>query len=100
MTNNPIEAAKALTPWWMMEIRRFDGLEVHPVRELSPEAEGGPIPCEQCDPEDAHFWSVYGHCIEGGVDCLEDFPSEAQARAFAERLLEAYPHLRKFGLLD
>jgi hypothetical protein len=28
------------------------------------------------------------------VDCLEDFQTEAEARAFADTLYEAYPHLR------
>lgn len=108
---NPIEEAKAVTPWWMMEIRRFDGLELHPVRDLKwDENERGPRPfnlpgddeetwCEPCEEHEAHFWSVYGHLREGGIECLEDFETESAARTFAEHLLTAYPHLRKFGLL-
>ena len=96
---NPIEKAKAMTPWWMMEIRRFDGLEIHPVRDLKADDPGDETWCEPCEPEEAQFWSVYGHLVEGGVECFEDFPTEAEARAFAEKLLEAYPHLRTFGLM-
>lgn len=96
MSNNPIEKAKALTPWWMMEIRRFDGLEIHPCHVC--DVEDGIEHVEQCTPDEAEFWSVYGHGIEGGVWCLEDFPGEGEARAFAETLLKAYPHLNQYGL--
>lgn len=105
---SPIEKAKALTPWWMMEIRRYDGLEIHPVRDYHREKDlTGPLCedpdnretwCEPCDPHEAEFWSVYGHCKEGGIECFEDFGSEAEARAFARKLLEAYSHLNKHGL--
>ncbi|MEO1194232.1 MAG: hypothetical protein AAFY02_20935 [Pseudomonadota bacterium] len=107
---DPITEAKRLTPWWMMEIRRFDGLELHPVRDnLWDEDERGPRPfdnpddhetcCEPCEANEAHFWSVYAHLVEGGIECLEDFPTEAAARRFAEQLLAAYPHLRRHGLM-
>lgn len=69
---------------------KADGLEIHPVREEMDEQGGY---CEQCEPEEAHFWSVYAHLEEGGVDCLEDFPTEAEARRYAERLKAEYPHL-------
>jgi hypothetical protein len=95
---NPIKTAKALTPWWMMEISRFDGLEIHPVQELTDESDGSKY-CEQCEPSGAHFWSVYGHLSEGGVLCIEDFETEGSARRFAGQLLGTYPHLLKFGLL-
>lgn len=107
MTDNPIEAAKALTPWWMMDINHFNGLELHPVRDLNRDKEHprpDPIDretrCEPCEPGEAEFWSVYGHCKEGGIFCLEDFSGIPEARAFAEQLLAAYPHLLEFGLLD
>ena len=96
---DPISVAKALTPRWMRDIHSFDGLEIHPVRELIDEDDGSSY-CEQCEPHEAQFWSVYGHLIEGGVLCFEDFPSQAAARAFAETLLAAWPHLRTFGLME
>ena len=110
-TTCPIKAAKAITPWWMMEIYEYDGLEIHPVRDHSWNDETmGPGPfcipvhretrCEICEPETAHFWSVYGHCPYGGDWCFEDFPTHQEARAFAERLPTVYPHLKEFGLLD
>jgi hypothetical protein len=46
---------------------------------------------EPCAPEDAHFWTVYGHYRTGGVDAFEDFKTEAIA--FHNRLIATYPHL-------
>ena len=89
---NILQQANALTPSWMKNIHFFDGLEVHPVREYH---ENGYSWCEQCEPEEAEFWSVYGHLKEGEVDCFEDFETEAEADAFAEKLLTAWPHLRR-----
>ena len=57
--------------------------------------------CERVDhPKDAQFWSVYGHLPEGGVECFEDFKTEQEANAFAEKLLSMFPNLRKYGLID
>jgi hypothetical protein len=89
---NPIAAAFAATPWWMLAIRNFDAVEVHPCCVVGMAA-GGPEIVETCPPEDAHFWSVYGHYVTGGLDCFEDFPTEAEAEAFAARLRRTYPHL-------
>ena len=90
-TSNPIAAAFAVTPAWMLAIRSFDAIEVHPCCVVG-SADGVDI-VETCDPEDAHFWSVYGHCVTGGLDCFEDCPTEAEAEAFAARLRRTYPHL-------
>jgi hypothetical protein len=95
--SNPIEHAKALTPFWMRDIQQFDGLEIHPCR-IERTEDGGTF-IEQCAPEDAEFWSVYGHCRSGGVLCFEDFPTETEAHAFAKRLLDAWPHLNTYGLM-
>ena len=95
--SNPIEQANALTPFWMRDIQQFGGLEIHPCR--TEHAEEGRTFIEQCAPESAEFWSVYGHCRTGGVLCFEDFPTKAQAHAFADRLLEAWPHLNSYGLM-
>jgi hypothetical protein len=94
---DPITAAFTLTPEWMLAIRDFDGLEISPccvVISLGQEC------IETCEPDAAHFWTVYGHCREGGVSAFEDFPTPQAARSFAVRLLETYPHLRHHGLSD
>ncbi len=87
MRESPIEAAKKITPSWFTRIPDYDGLEIHPVRVY--ETREDKTFCEQCEPEEADFWSVYGHLIEGGVECIDDFAAEAQAERFASQLLEA-----------
>ena len=48
MTDNPITQAKAMTPWWMMDILRFDGLEIHPVKNyFSPDRDD--TWCQPCN---------------------------------------------------
>ena len=88
---NPSVAADAATPWWVPKIAGYDAIEVHPCCVVG-FADGQEF-IETCEAEDAHFWSVYGHCKTGGVECFEDFPTEAEAEAFAERLRQTYPHL-------
>jgi hypothetical protein len=86
-------------PDWRTRIHLFDGLQISPCIAVA-EGNRGPY-IEVCDdPQDAEFWSVYGHynpalcCGFGGVDCLEDFATEAEARAFTAGLRRRYPHLR------
>jgi hypothetical protein len=90
--NSPIDAAKALTPDWMQNIHSFDALEIHPCAVVGHDSMGGDI-VEQCEPEDAHFWTVFGHYRSGGVDDFRDFASEAEATAFHDQLIAIYPHL-------
>lgn len=85
-------------PDWRSHIHLFDGLEISPCVTVGDTALGPII--EVCDdPDEAEFWSVYGHYNPalcegfGGVDCLEDFATEAEANAFADVLRRAYPHL-------
>lgn len=89
---SPIDAAKALTPRWMQNIREFDALEIHPCMVIGNDGMDDPI-VEQCEPEDAHFWCVFGHLRSGGLDDFEDFATEAEAIAFHDRLVAVYPHL-------
>ncbi len=96
---NPIAAAFAITPDWMLNIHSFDGLEIQPCQIIERTEDGREI-VEPCEPEEADFWTVYGHFKSGGVNDFEDFPTPEAARAFAERLLNCYPHLKEHGLLD
>jgi hypothetical protein len=89
--SNPIAAAFAVTPPWMLAIRDFDAIEVHPCRVV--DIAGGVETVETCEAADAQFWSVYGHCVTGGLVCFEDFPTAAAAEDFAAKLRRAYPHL-------
>ncbi len=87
-------------PKWHEHVHLFDGLEISPCATVG-DGNRGPY-VEVCDdPADAEFWSVYGHYNPalcdgfGGVDCLEDFTTEAAARAFADELCRVHPHLRE-----
>ena len=60
-------------------INKFDDFEVWPVKAWS---EGGQSICEQCKPEEASFWSVYGHLKTGGLECLQDCVNEKTARFY------------------
>lgn len=97
---SPIELAKASVPFWMRDIKLYNAVEVHPVRDTSKdERHQGRIPadqtwCEPCEPHEAEFWSVFSHLIEGGLECFEDFATEVEAEAFAVKLRQAWPHLR------
>lgn len=77
----------------MRNIADFDALEIHPCAVIERDADGTEY-IEQCEAEEAHFWTVYGHCRTGGLDAFEDFRTEAEAVVFYERLLATFAHLR------
>jgi len=89
---SPIDAAKAITPRCMQNIHDFDALEIEPCVVVGHGGLHSEI-VEPCEPQDAHFWTVYGHFRTGGVDALDDFPTKAEALAFHDRLIALYPHL-------
>jgi hypothetical protein len=89
--SNPIAAAFAATPSWMLAIRDFDAVAVYPCRAAH--VAGGIETVEMCEPADARFWSVYGHCATGGFVCFGEFSTVAAAEDFAAKLRRAYPHL-------
>lgn len=63
----------------------YDATEVHPCCEWA-EDNGTDTYVETCDPAEADFWSAYVHLKEGGVECVGDFDTEADARAYANRI--------------
>jgi hypothetical protein len=74
----------------------FVGQWVHLLMNPWPSPRAGSV--EQCQPEAAEFWSVYGHGIDGGIHSFEDdFPTQAEADAFAATLRRTYPHLAEGG---
>jgi hypothetical protein len=89
---SPLDLAKSLTPDWMLNIRSFDALEIHPCAVIDRLSDGREI-VEPCAPENADFWTVYGHYRTGGVNAFEDFAAEAEAIAFHDELIAIYPHL-------
>ncbi len=66
--------------------QKFDEIEVHPCRvvERVPIANGFSDTIEQCEPEEAEFWSVYVHFVGGGIDCIADCDTQGEADCFAE----------------
>lgn len=101
MSQCPIIAqAMAATPFWMRDILLYDGLEVHPVRDVGKEmrAYDGISPeetrFEPCKAEEAELWSVFGHLKTGGLECFEDYATELEAQRFVVTLKRIYSHLR------
>jgi hypothetical protein len=68
---------------------RFDGFEVHACLAAG-EDENGQILLEQSDEDDPAVcvWSVYGHLVAGGLECLADFDQREQAEDFRGQILE------------
>lgn len=68
----------------------WQDMEVSPVLNN----DGG---CEVCDEENAEFWSVYLHQIEGGVQCIADLHTKKQAEQLAELIENAAKHYKVDG---
>jgi hypothetical protein len=68
---------------------RFNGFEVHPSLEVSKDKHGQ-VNLEQCDENDPAItvWSVYGHLIEGGLECLADFDIKSRAEEFFGQIIK------------
>lgn len=65
----------------------FDEFEIHPCKVI----EEVDIPnklqlIEQCEPNEAQFWSVYIHIMGGGLDCIADCETEQHAKGLVEFL--------------
>jgi hypothetical protein len=59
----------------MRKIRDFDGLEIAPCRIVGNDSLGNELvePCGDA-PDEAVFWTVYGHFRTGGVTPLRTSP--------------------------
>lgn len=68
-------------------LQPFDEIEVHPCRYIDKDS------IEQCEPNDAHFWTVYYHLTDGGLDCIADFATKKLANTF-KNFLESF--LKKY----
>lgn len=68
---------------------RFDAFEIHPCLTAG-EDEHGQVILEQCNEDDPGIsvWSVYGHLVTGGLECLADFEDRQQADEFRDQILE------------
>jgi hypothetical protein len=61
-------------------IEPFDEYEIHGCHEIT---ENGHTWTEQCEDSEAHFFTLYGHIPDGGVDTIGDF----KTRELAEEIL-------------
>jgi hypothetical protein len=60
-------------------MKTYDGYEIHPCKDY-----GSYI--ETCHPDEADFWSLYGHLSGEGVECIGDFNSFDDARSVYYRI--------------
>jgi hypothetical protein len=60
---------------------QFDAIEVQPC--ASNLGADGSTDCEPCEPHEAEFWTVYGHCTWGGCEAITDVSTERLARRIA-----------------
>ncbi|MDR3423954.1 MAG: hypothetical protein P4M13_02590 [Alphaproteobacteria bacterium] len=92
---SPLDLAKSLTPWGMKWINEFNGLEIHPCQVIG--SLNGEQIARPCAPEQASFWTVYGHykpdSLSSGIEALEDCPTESAAQKACDGFLKCYPHL-------
>ncbi len=65
---------------------KFDEIEVHPCKVVDEDKTNNLTvqAIEQCEPEEAEFWSVYVHFVGGGIDCIADCDTKDEADTLAE----------------
>ncbi|CAG9257994.1 conserved hypothetical protein [Burkholderia diffusa] len=68
---------------------RFDAVEIHGVRQFPDPADPTQSFCE-VDDDNPSFFSVYLHCIEGGVTCCADLPTHRRALRYARAVARRY----------
>ena len=74
----------------MGAVELYDAVEVHGVRDCYT---SGQVTVCEVDDDNPEFFSVYAHLREGGVECLEDFPTAAAAIEYGSALAarESWP---------
>ncbi len=80
--------------WWQdwldkgqVDPAHYDAVEVQGCADVGPSDD--PI-IEVVDAEQAQFWSAYVHLKEGGVECVGDFDTKAEAIAYANTIATTY----------
>ncbi len=66
----------------------WDNIEVSPVHYTDLFVDGRQC-VEVCEEHEVHFWSVYLHQVEGGVQCVADLPSKELAHSLAKLIHNA-----------
>ncbi|RYY74524.1 MAG: hypothetical protein EOO52_13245 [Gammaproteobacteria bacterium] len=74
-------------PW------QYNGIEVHGVRDIHTDQDDREGTCFEIDDDDPELYSVYLHCVAGGIDCVGDFSLLLDAKKYARdlELLYSWP---------
>lgn len=68
---------------------RFDGVEIHGVRQFPDATDPARTYCE-VDDDNPSFFSVYLHFVDGGVMCCADLPTHHAALRCADVIAHRY----------
>lgn len=69
----------------------YDAIEVHGVRNINDPDDSSEVHYEIVDVGDEpDLYSVYLHCVDGGIDCVGDFSTHENALAYAKELSSLY----------
>lgn len=83
------------------DIALYDTVEVNPITTWT-DADGT-INCETVDADNSQapidFWSAYLRQKEGGVECMGDFPTQAEASDYAARVARKYGYEQGHGVV-
>lgn len=76
-------------------VGQYDGIEVHGVRDLHTGLNDTEGTCYEIDNDNPELYSVYLHCVAGGVECVGDFSVLLNAEEYARELnsLYSWPYL-------
>ncbi len=72
-----------------IRLGNWDCTEVWPCRTVQETGEHQFQYTEQCEDSEAEFFGVYIHLVEGGIECVADLPTRAQAEELATLLEKA-----------
>lgn len=71
------------------DIRGYDTIEIHGVRDLNPPDDPAGTHFE-IDDDNPELYSVYLHCVDGGIECVGDFSKHSMAMEYAGELSVRY----------
>jgi len=92
-TTNSITVAFGV-PDWSMNIRDYAAIEVHACKVVK-DAPGGIASLILCEPSRSCLWPVCGGHQDGSLHSFNQYPTAKPARRFAQKLGNAYPHLKE-----
>lgn len=72
------------------EVTKYNGLEVHGVRDVNANKDSSEGTCYEVDDDQPELYSVYVHLVSGGVDCVGDFSLLLNAEKYARELSSLY----------